>query len=32
MDLLEYADTLGFDGVGVNEHHQNGYGIIRPPT
>ena len=28
MDLLEYADTLGFDGVGVNEHHQNGYGIM----
>ena len=21
MDLLEYAGTVGFDGVGVNEHH-----------
>ena len=28
MDLLEYAGTLGFDGIGVNEHHQNGYGIM----
>jgi alkanesulfonate monooxygenase SsuD/methylene tetrahydromethanopterin reductase-like flavin-dependent oxidoreductase (luciferase family) len=32
MDLLEYADTLGFDGVGVNEHHQNGYGIMPSPN
>ena len=32
MDLLEYADTLGFDGGGVNEHHQNGYGIMPSPT
>ena len=31
MDLLEYADTLGFDGIGVNEHHQNGYGIMPSP-
>jgi alkanesulfonate monooxygenase SsuD/methylene tetrahydromethanopterin reductase-like flavin-dependent oxidoreductase (luciferase family) len=27
MDLLEYADTLGFDGVGVN-----GYGIMPSPN
>ncbi|MDE1174826.1 MAG: LLM class flavin-dependent oxidoreductase [Parvibaculaceae bacterium] len=32
MDLLEYASTLGFDGVGVNEHHQNGYGIMPSPN
>jgi alkanesulfonate monooxygenase SsuD/methylene tetrahydromethanopterin reductase-like flavin-dependent oxidoreductase (luciferase family) len=32
MDLLEYADALGFDGVGVNEHHQNGYGIMPSPN
>src|SRR5579871_6326839 len=22
LDLLEYASTLGFDGIGCNEHHQ----------
>src|SRR5579864_493783 len=32
MDLLEYAGTLGFDGIGVNEHHQNGYGLMPSPT
>ncbi len=32
MDLLEYADTLGFDGIGVNEHHQNGYGLMPSPN
>src|SRR6187551_2829152 len=32
MDLLEYADQLGFDGIGVNEHHQNGYGIMPSPN
>jgi len=32
MDLLENADTLGFDGIGVNEHHQNGYGIMPSPN
>jgi alkanesulfonate monooxygenase SsuD/methylene tetrahydromethanopterin reductase-like flavin-dependent oxidoreductase (luciferase family) len=32
MDLLEYAATLGFDGIGVNEHHQNGYGIMPSPN
>ncbi len=32
MDLLEYASTLGFDGIGVNEHHQNGYGIMPSPN
>jgi alkanesulfonate monooxygenase SsuD/methylene tetrahydromethanopterin reductase-like flavin-dependent oxidoreductase (luciferase family) len=32
MDLLEYAGELGFDGIGVNEHHQNGYGIMPSPN
>ena len=32
MDQLEYAEELGFDGVGVNEHHQNGYGIMPSPN
>ena len=32
MDQLEYADEVGFDGIGVNEHHQNGYGIMPSPN
>lgn len=32
MDQLEYADTLGFDAIGVNEHHQNGYGLMPSPN
>jgi alkanesulfonate monooxygenase SsuD/methylene tetrahydromethanopterin reductase-like flavin-dependent oxidoreductase (luciferase family) len=32
MDQLEYADAVGFDGIGVNEHHQNGYGIMPSPN
>jgi alkanesulfonate monooxygenase SsuD/methylene tetrahydromethanopterin reductase-like flavin-dependent oxidoreductase (luciferase family) len=32
MDLLEYAGTVGFDGIGINEHHQNGYGIMPSPN
>jgi alkanesulfonate monooxygenase SsuD/methylene tetrahydromethanopterin reductase-like flavin-dependent oxidoreductase (luciferase family) len=32
LDLLEYADTLGFDGIGINEHHQNGYGLMPSPN
>ena len=32
MDQLEYADSLGFDAIGVNEHHQNGYGIMPSPN
>src|SRR5690242_13102224 len=32
MDLLEYAGALGFDGIGVNEHHQNGYGLMPSPN
>ena len=32
MDLLEYAGTVGFDGIGVNEHHQNAYGLMPSPN
>jgi alkanesulfonate monooxygenase SsuD/methylene tetrahydromethanopterin reductase-like flavin-dependent oxidoreductase (luciferase family) len=32
MDQLEYADAMGFDGIGVNEHHQNGYGLMPSPN
>ncbi len=31
LDLLEYASELGFDGIGVNEHHQNAYGLMPSP-
>jgi alkanesulfonate monooxygenase SsuD/methylene tetrahydromethanopterin reductase-like flavin-dependent oxidoreductase (luciferase family) len=32
LDELEYAETLGFDGIGVNEHHANGYGLMPSPN
>ena len=32
LDCLEYAAQVGFDGIGVNEHHQNGYGIMPSPN
>ena len=32
MDQLEFAEKLGFDGMGVNEHHQNGYGLMPSPN
>jgi len=32
LDQLEYAETLGFDGIGCNEHHQNGYGLMPSPN
>ena len=32
LDQLEYAEELGFDGVGVNEHHQNAYGLMPSPN
>lgn len=31
LDELEYADELGFDGICVNEHHQNAYGLMPQP-
>ena len=32
LDELEYADALGFDGICVNEHHQNAYGLMPSPN
>src|ERR1051325_4765924 len=32
LDELEYADQLGFDGVCVNEHHLNAYGLMPSPN
>src|SRR5262249_3456597 len=32
LDLLEYAADVGFDAIGCNEHHQNGYGIMPSPN
>jgi alkanesulfonate monooxygenase SsuD/methylene tetrahydromethanopterin reductase-like flavin-dependent oxidoreductase (luciferase family) len=32
LDELIYADALGFDGVGINEHHQNAYGLMPAPA
>jgi alkanesulfonate monooxygenase SsuD/methylene tetrahydromethanopterin reductase-like flavin-dependent oxidoreductase (luciferase family) len=32
LDELIYSDELGFDGVCVNEHHQNAYGIMPSPN
>jgi alkanesulfonate monooxygenase SsuD/methylene tetrahydromethanopterin reductase-like flavin-dependent oxidoreductase (luciferase family) len=32
IDLLAYAEELGFDGVCVNEHHQNAYGLMPSPN
>jgi alkanesulfonate monooxygenase SsuD/methylene tetrahydromethanopterin reductase-like flavin-dependent oxidoreductase (luciferase family) len=31
LDELEFADANGFDGVCVNEHHQNAYGLMPVP-
>jgi len=32
LDELVYAETLGFDGVCVNEHHANAYGNMPSPN
>ena len=32
LDELEDAARLGFDGVCVNEHHANGYGMMPSPN
>ena len=32
LDSLEFADKMGFDGLGVNEHHQNAYGLMPSPN
>ena len=31
LDELEFADAMGFDGLCVNEHHQNAYGLMPVP-
>ncbi|HZQ71989.1 MAG TPA: LLM class flavin-dependent oxidoreductase [Burkholderiales bacterium] len=31
LDELEYGEALGFDAVGVNEHHQTAYGLMPSP-
>jgi alkanesulfonate monooxygenase SsuD/methylene tetrahydromethanopterin reductase-like flavin-dependent oxidoreductase (luciferase family) len=32
LDELEYAASLGYDGVCVNEHHSNAYGFMPSPN
>jgi alkanesulfonate monooxygenase SsuD/methylene tetrahydromethanopterin reductase-like flavin-dependent oxidoreductase (luciferase family) len=32
MDELEYAAEVGFDGICVNEHHSNAYGLMPSPN
>ncbi len=32
LDELEFADEMGFDGICVNEHHNNAYGIMPSPN
>src|SRR3972149_4198946 len=32
LDELEYAEALGWDGICVNEHHQNAYGTMPAPN
>jgi alkanesulfonate monooxygenase SsuD/methylene tetrahydromethanopterin reductase-like flavin-dependent oxidoreductase (luciferase family) len=32
LDQLEYAEKLGWDGICVNEHHQNCYGTMPSPN
>ena len=32
LEELQYADSVGFDGVCVNEHHSNAYGLMPSPN
>ena len=32
LDQLEFAGQLGFDGICVNEHHANAYGLMPSPN
>lgn len=32
LDQLVFADTIGFDAIVVNEHHQNAYGLMPSPN
>ena len=31
LDELELVAELGYDGISVNEHHQNAYGLMPSP-
>ncbi|MCW5748131.1 MAG: LLM class flavin-dependent oxidoreductase [Alphaproteobacteria bacterium] len=32
FDQLEFAEEMGFDALGVNEHHANAYGLMPSPN
>ena len=32
IDQLVYAEECGFDGICINEHHANGYGLMPSPN
>src|ERR1019366_9455494 len=32
INTLAYAEEVGFDGICVNEHHQNAYGLMPSPN
>ena len=32
IEQLVYAEECGFDGICVNEHHNNGYGLMPSPN
>ena len=32
LDEMEHAERSGFDGLCVNEHHQNAYGLMPSPN
>ena len=32
LEELQFADTVGFDGVCVNDHHNNAYGLMPSPN
>jgi alkanesulfonate monooxygenase SsuD/methylene tetrahydromethanopterin reductase-like flavin-dependent oxidoreductase (luciferase family) len=32
LDELEHAERMGLDGICVNEHHQNAYGLMPSPN
>jgi len=32
LDELEFAERMGVDGICVNEHHSNGYGLMPSPN
>ena len=32
LDELELCEEVGFDGISINEHHQNAYGLMPSPV